>query len=59
MEKKGLNKYLSYQIQRANEFGMDWVVDISISPLSKTTIGCRPSAFIECVFASILMTVLM
>jgi hypothetical protein len=30
-----LKKYLSLQMQRAKDLGMNWVVDIELSPLSK------------------------
>ena len=34
MQKETL-KYLPLQMQRAKELGMNWVVDIQLSPLSK------------------------
>jgi hypothetical protein len=35
MRKEALTRYLPLQLQRAQELGMDWVVDIESSPLSK------------------------
>ena len=35
MRKETLKKYLPLQMKRAEDLGMNWVVDIQLSPLSK------------------------
>lgn len=35
MRKETMKKYLPLQMQRAKDLGMNWVVDIQLSPLSK------------------------